>query len=661
MKITWLISILCVLSSFAHAQQNTVADSLLQKLHSVSDTQKVHVLLSISNKYKFTDISRSITYGAQALNAAKKIDYKNGIAEALGRLAEYYSYSGDEEKGLRLMFQLLDFEKKRNNQSGEAFSLLNVANIYNRLGAYPEALAYYLKSLRLYENLKNTEKTAIALSDIGHLYDDQNDLTALHYYLQAGHLLRDQKEKHYSDLAMINTSIGFFYKDRGQPDSALEYFKKALLNSGRIPSEYNTHAITMALSNIGSVYESKKEFSEALAYNEKAFKIAQKTNNRVLLGLNFQNKARIYKNLSAFDKSIVYYKKSAEIFNELGMKDRLSASQNLLSENYYASKNFDSANYYASKALETANAGSLPNQAKDALQNLIKINEAKGLYKRALKFQQQFQGVSDTLLNKEKAKQLAGLRIIYETEKKQEQIELLNLQAEKEKILRYVLSGGIILLSLIGFLLYRQQRIKIKKNKQLFESQETLTTEQLKNAHLHETQLEQELGFKKKQLTTNALNLLQKNQLLEELKEKINQIRKETDGKISGKLNKLQRTIGYSFSLDKDWDEFRKYFEQVHDEFFKELTNRFPDLSNKELRLCALLKLNLTSKEIAAITGISPSSVKMARYRLRRKLELNAEEDLVAFFIHLEKTIPDRTGKYFIYYTSDSKTFPDTT
>ena len=631
-----------MLSFVLHAQQNAVTDSLLQKLSSARDMQKVKVLLALSGQYAFTDISKSISYDSTALLEAKTLDYKKGIATALGKLADSYSHSGNEEKALDLMYRLVDLEQKLGHQSGKALALLDIGGIYNRLGAYPQALEYYFKSLRLYKKLGNIKKMAITLSDIGHVYYEQNDSAALHYYLQARHLLKGQRTTDYSNLAMTYTDIGFYYKDSGQSDSALAYFQNALENSKKIPSEYNMHAITMALSNIGSVYETKNDFAQALVYNEKALHIAQETNNKTLLGLNFQNKARIFKNLSSFNESNAYYIKGAKIFNELGMKDRLAASQNALSENYYVTNNFDSAIYYASKALETANEGNLPELAKDALQNLIKINKDNGNYAKALKFQEEYQSVRDTLLTREKLKQLARLRILYETEQQQQQIQLLQVQTEKEKILRYMLIAGIALFMIIGILLYRQQRLRIKKNKQIFESHKALTAEQLKNVQLHEAQLENELSFKKKQLTTYALNFLQKNQIMEELKKKITEIRKETHGEISGNLNKLQHAIGYSFNLDKDWDEFRKYFEQVHDEFFKDLTKRFPYLSNKELRLCALLKLNLSSKEIATITGISPSSVKMSRYRLRKKLGLDSEESLVAFFINLEKAIPQQ-------------------
>lgn len=91
--------------------------------------------------------------------------------------------------------------------------------------------------------------------------------------------------------------------------------------------------------------------------------------------------------------------------------------------------------------------------------------------------------------------------------------------------------------------------------------------------------------------------------------------------------------IDYSFNLDKDWEEFKLYFEDVHKDFFGQLKEQYPSLSPNELRLCALLKLNLSVKEMASLMGISPESVKMARHRLRKKLGLTSDQNLVEFML----------------------------
>jgi DNA-binding CsgD family transcriptional regulator len=215
---------------------------------------------------------------------------------------------------------------------------------------------------------------------------------------------------------------------------------------------------------------------------------------------------------------------------------------------------------------------------------------------------------------------------------------------EKERILLYVLLGCFAFLIIIGLLIYRQQRLKNRKDKMIYASQQQLMEARLTNTKLHEEQLQNEVKLKNKELTSFALNFIQKNQLLETLKTKIMDMRKEANGVMSQKLNNLQHIIRHSFNLDEDWNEFRLYFEQVHDQFFKELNTHYPDLSGKELRLCALLKLNLSTKEMATILGISPASVKMARYRLRKKLNLDSENDLTAFMIRLEKNISEKSN-----------------
>jgi DNA-binding CsgD family transcriptional regulator len=142
----------------------------------------------------------------------------------------------------------------------------------------------------------------------------------------------------------------------------------------------------------------------------------------------------------------------------------------------------------------------------------------------------------------------------------------------------------------------------------------------------------QALDFRNQELTTYALHMAQKNSMLEELRACIQELglaQKES----APKYKRLTRLIDYSFTLDKDWDEFKLYFERVHPDFFGRLKEQYPSLSANELRLCALLKLNLSVKEMASLMGISPESVKMARHRLRKKLGLTSDQNLADFML----------------------------
>lgn len=163
--------------------------------------------------------------------------------------------------------------------------------------------------------------------------------------------------------------------------------------------------------------------------------------------------------------------------------------------------------------------------------------------------------------------------------------------------------------------------------------------EQLLRIETEKSTLTEELELRSRELTTQTLNLLQKNALMEEVREMIAEILKSSTPssqpqKVS--YNRLIKLIDYSFSLDKEWEDFKVYFEQVHQSFFVRLKEICPDLTSGELRLCALVKLNLNLKESATILKISPDSVKTARYRLRKKLNVPEEQTLTDYLLTLQ-------------------------
>ena len=98
---------------------------------------------------------------------------------------------------------------------------------------------------------------------------------------------------------------------------------------------------------------------------------------------------------------------------------------------------------------------------------------------------------------------------------------------------------------------------------------------------------------------------------------------------------RLRHMINGSARTDRDWENFNRHFDQVHQGFLGKLKATHPALTSNDLRLSAMLKLNLNSKEVAGIMNISPESVKKARHRLRKKLNLPEESDLHSFMMKL--------------------------
>ena len=148
--------------------------------------------------------------------------------------------------------------------------------------------------------------------------------------------------------------------------------------------------------------------------------------------------------------------------------------------------------------------------------------------------------------------------------------------------------------------------------------------------------LEDEIKFKNQELASTALHLLQKNQTLNSVRDKVNSLKdKPNNSEIKKDLNEIISIIRSDLRLDEDWSKFSLHFDQVHQDFIKKLKAQYPKLSTKDHKLCAFLKMNLTTKEIAPLLNISVRGVEIGRYRLRKKLELDRKDDLSLFLNEL--------------------------
>lgn len=179
-------------------------------------------------------------------------------------------------------------------------------------------------------------------------------------------------------------------------------------------------------------------------------------------------------------------------------------------------------------------------------------------------------------------------------------------------------------------------RLVLKNAVEIFElrNQNKYLLNNLKNANQELTAKVVELETLSKELTMYSLQLVQKNEKIKEIKQLLQQVNENFEAG----FKQIQQTIyaiNSSLRMDQDWDSFMLYFEKVNINFFQHLKNKFPELSSGEMKLCALIRLGLANKQISDIMNISPQSVNVARYRLRKKLSLTNEQSLDDFIIQI--------------------------
>lgn len=185
----------------------------------------------------------------------------------------------------------------------------------------------------------------------------------------------------------------------------------------------------------------------------------------------------------------------------------------------------------------------------------------------------------------------------------------------------------------------REQERQLREQQAQFQIKEEKRRKEL--AELRNNQLEVELKHKSSELADSIMNLVRKNDMIQEidaLMEELSDTVKHEERKaiVTKKISDIRRGIRMNMSDDDNWEKFIENFNMVYDNFMKELTARYPDLKKNDLKLCAYLRMGLSSKEMASLLNTSVRSIETARYRLRRKLNLDQGDNLTTFIQSFE-------------------------
>jgi DNA-binding CsgD family transcriptional regulator len=183
-------------------------------------------------------------------------------------------------------------------------------------------------------------------------------------------------------------------------------------------------------------------------------------------------------------------------------------------------------------------------------------------------------------------------------------------------------------------LLANQKKYKEEQQQLAYQYQLAIEKTEKENIRLRNQNLEAEIELKNSELASIAMNLVQKKEFLNKLYDELNKLTKNDKEIIDGKeFKKVLRSITSEEKLEEEWEQFSIHFNRVHNDYLVQLKNKYPQLNASDLKLCAYLRMNLSSKEIAPLLSISLRGVEIARYRLRKKLQLMQKEDLFQFLM----------------------------
>jgi len=407
-----------------------------------------------------------------------------------------------------------------------------------------------------------------------------------------------EKTGNYYRTAKINQALGILYNDILNSKKASEYNQKALNIFYDLKDSVGVFNI---LNNQAVVNIKNEKYLSAIDEFQAA---SQFSTTPLNLLVTYSNIGSCYNELDSLDQAYWYYSKANievekihSYYHEVGIKLNLSRI-------FLKLGNIDSASFYNNKAMVIVTKHSFKSEKLSVLKTQAEIFTANGEHKRANKIYTEYETLNDSINN------AANLTKIYQNEfdrlkvnKNKEISSIQNFVTKSKIVLVVILIFGVLLFGLFFILLKKYlSKVMKRKNELLFQ------TSELKN----------EIDFKNKELTSYATYIDTKNSLLKKLKKELSQ-KKGTE---SFKL------VRQNLDLDKNRKDFHLRIENIKDSFFFKIKQKHTDLTERELQICVLLNVGMTSKEMAESLHLSLEGINKARYRLRKKLRLNTSDSL---------------------------------
>ena len=428
--------LLCAIGSFPVSGQETIrnidsAFAVLEKMK--DDTSKVVLLQRIGGHYNVAHLDSAQAFLLEGYDLAKKLGYRKGEWINLNTLGNYHERKTQYDSAMASYQQALSIVNDLKSTKGEAVVLNNIATIHIRKGEYQKAIDLLFDALKAEEQLGNEYGIAQAYNNIGICY----------YYMQ-------------------------------NFDKTTEYLTQALEIQERLGKE---DGLINGYMNVAAIQDYQKKYEAAIASYKKALVIAERIGDVKKQGTAIANIGMMYTNMKQTEKAEDFLTQAIAIRE--GIEDYYGMATVYVSSavNWLSQKQWDKSEAYFNKALELADLHDLDLVRREIYSGMAALEEGRGDYRASSEYLRKYVGLKDSLLNEENIQAVAEMEAKYENEKSEKQIAEQRAEiAEKDLINRrkntWIFGGfGLaLLLGILGYLLFKQQKLRnqqLKKESEL--------------------------------------------------------------------------------------------------------------------------------------------------------------------------------------------------
>lgn len=480
------------------------------------------------------------------------------------------------------------------------------------------------RGLKKFQELKDTTFIYETLKRIANTYLHQsNYVAATDATFQTMNYIKDNDVV--NRVRMLSELSLCYYKS-GDTEKAKTIHYKALELAKTTP---DTSLIASTYDKLSIYFIELQQGDSALWAVQKSLYWYKTKNNTDRLGVNYFHLGGAYKILKDFPQALAYSQSALFMFDSLQSKGLSASAMNQIANCYQAMGHWQNAKKYYTKTLnhlDSFKRADIKMRVYDSLTVLSfqERSDVAGL--KALRTSKAYQKQQ---FSTERQQIVENMNVRYETALRQEQIN--SLSKDKTALQLQLFTGLLLFVSVLGFSGWfihrnRQRAALITKENELLIAKE-------KAAQL-------ELRANQQQLDAFTANILSKNQIISDLEARISALSGPTDtppindndaDTDDDNEENREKLANMKILTDGDWKLYLTYFTQVHKDFMARVDRDLPDLSAAELRLFMLLKQGFDSKNMADVLGISMAGIKKSRHRLRKRLNLNEEDNLEAF------------------------------
>lgn len=576
--------------------QNVTGQYLQAEIdHLPDDTVKVNRLIALGKSFCALDNQKALYYLQESLYLANKLGYKNGVAYSYLWQGRVYYYKDEYElakinlnKSKHLLEELADID-------GLAYLYFFCASMSDLKNDYVNAIRDYQEVVRLSKQAGNDQLCSSGLFCIGAIHIKRNEMDEAKVYL----------------------------------DESLN-IKQSINDFGGIANTYNA---------LGKIFEYEQHYDSAMLYYQKGLALRRELSDVRGVANSEIHSGSMYIEVKDYPGAIKSLQHALEIYIDLDEQTGQCIANTLLALAYNYSGEKEKAWVLVHQSLEDARRFENPSLEMDCYETLAKMEAFNGNYAGAYHYANLLKSFSDSMAMINREEIIQELEARFQLQSKNNQIELLESETSGQRKNIIILSISIAALFSILMLLIFLLRLKAKshqKQRKIFDQEKTISRQQEKISEKEMLLLQKSVESKNRELATKAIEMLRVNETIGEVISSLESLNPShnPDPKISVRIKEIVRNLENQTNTNT-WKEFDKIFKNIHTGFYDHLLEICPQLTASEIKIAALLKLNLSTKEIAAITYKTEDGIKSTRYRLRKKLNLSGDENLIPFLMKL--------------------------